>query len=178
MIASISVIFIAVFGSNIDLTNGVDSMDDLELFKDVVAFYPIPQLNMQKHNASTIFKDNSKLLRGYMDSYYEDPKMKQSGLGSRGGWSYLGANNTLFYYPRDRFMTRRYNITRTYPQAPTQYINKMDGVWYKSLRDSFTDVAQNRYFFIPQRKPYNTTVRMPTKINPFIDIFNRTTNIW
>lgn len=171
MILSIAFILLGVFGSNFESTSGDGIADtDLGLLRDSVAFYPIPQLTIQNNNASTIYKDNSKLLQGNMDVYSDNPNFKK---GGQGGVSFLGSNDALYYYPTDRFLKRRYNISGKFPQEPSQYINKMDAMWFKSLRNAFTEVVQNRYFFIPHRKIYNTTITKPKMINPFIDIFNR-----
>lgn len=169
MILSIVVVLCAIFGNNINSIKGDEPMDSIDLLRDVVAFYPIPQLKLHKPDPSTIYRDNANLLKGTMDLYSDATKPNLPG----GGWTYLGANNSLLYYPMDRFVKRRYNITQKTQPGPSKHATKMDEMWFKYLRDSFTDVVQNQYFFIPQRKPFNTNVPKPRRINPFMDIFNR-----
>lgn len=160
MIRLIVVSLFGIIGENIE--GGVIETD-LELLRDSPAFYPMPELTVQQSELSTLLEPQPQ---GAMNVYFQGAE-KQNTYSQR--WS----DNSWHYYPMDKFMTQKYNLSGVdFPEVyPSN--NQNDPVWFRSVSDSVANVVKNQYFQLPERKPYNTTIEKPVLINPFFDIFNR-----
>lgn len=152
------------------LLSGVCNLAEIDLKrtvpKNAVAYYPMPKLNNMKiATPSNFFDENSRRIQQVIQLYKKGAS--EDSMNPTEWTSLLG------YKPIPNIKPLNINVTRKYQKQPPQYMNEDDAKWHKFLKDSYLDVIQNRYFFLPSRREFNTTVAKPVKIDIFRDIFDR-----